>query len=46
MSAPDRRALLDRGHAGCRSAGSAGCWGWRALASTGRLDRPTTTISG
>ena len=45
MSAPDRRAMLDRDRPGCRSGGSAGCWGWRARASTGQRRRPTTTSS-
>ena len=44
MSTPDRRAMLDRDHPSCRSAGSAACWRWRARASTGRGRRTTTTI--
>jgi transposase-like protein len=39
MSVPDRRALLDRDHAELSIRRQCRCWGWRALASTGGLER-------
>ena len=44
MSAPDRPAMLDRAHPGCRSVASAGCSGWRARTSTDPLRPPTEDL--
>ena len=44
MSAPDRRAMLDRADSGAvGSAAMRASRAWRARASTGRASRPTTT---
>ena len=43
MSAPDRRAMLDRATGRCRCGDNARFLARRARASTGRASRPTTT---